>query len=492
MATTPELALGMTRSTRATLLSALTMLGCGREPARVVENVAPPAASRAAREEVVSTFDVPLAYDFTNVIAQVERVVPVKFGSLSEMKSAGDRKSYAYQATRGRFTAYAQGEEVFLRSTLSYSARGSYDSPIGPKVSASCGTKGERPRIVVELAAPITLTPDWELRSKVRIVRIAAASDDDRDRCRMSFLNIDVTEKVLEGARKGLETQLPVIDTRISKVSLVKHATKWWDHLNAPIRLTENVWLLLQPKQLRLKELRGTGHTLNIEAGLDAVPIVVTGPRPVRVVLPLPPLGDAAGEDGFRVDLFGTVDFITASKALTKNLRGKRLDISGHSVEVRAVRAFRSPRGRLGLSVSFIGDAVGDVQFVGTPRINRSTDQIVVSDLDFDVATDNPLVNGYAWLRSETLVAFFRDQARFPSAPVIAMGSTLIEKGLNRTIGGVLTLAGQVDSLVVLGVNVEPAGLTIRAQVTGDASVKVRPKKPKPKATTVPLSTTRS
>jgi hypothetical protein len=49
--------------------------------------------------------------------------------------------------------------------------------------------------------------------------------------------------------------------------------------------------------------------------------------------------------------------------------------------------------------------------------------------------------------------------------------------GLNRTVGGVLTLAGRVDSLVVLGVYVEPRGVTVRALVVGDASAAVRPKR---------------
>jgi hypothetical protein len=117
------------------------------------------------------------------------------------------------------------------------------------------------------------------------------------------------------------------------------------------------------------------------------------------------------------------------------------------------------------------------VQFIGTPRFNRATDQIVVSDLDFDLSTDSNLINGYAWLRSDVLLAFFREKSRLPSAPVIAKGRRLIELGLNRTVGGVLTLAGRVDSLVVLGVNVEPRGLTVSALVVGDASVAVRPKK---------------
>lgn len=438
-----------------------------------------PAPPPAPPAPVVSRFDVPLSYDFTQVLSTVERVVPTTFGSLSDVKAmgSGDRKHYAYVATRGPFTAFAQGGEVHLRTTLTYTARGSYKPPIGPTLSATCGDGGERPRIIAELVAPVTLTSNWHLRSKARIATLAAASTDDRDRCRLSFLSVDVTDRVLDAARKGIEARLGAIDAKVAAVDLTTRATGWWTHLNAPIRLADGVWLLLQPEQLRLKSVRGEGHTLTVAAGLDAFPLVVTGARPVRAVPALPPLGNDTGTAGFRVALEGTIDYASASRALTSQLRGKTVAIASRSVRVGAVIASRRSDGRLALTVAFSGDAVGDAQFVGTPRVNRATDQIVVSDLDFDLATNNALLNAYAWLRSDVLLAFFRERARVPSAPVIAQGTRLIELGLNRTIKGVLTLAGRVDSLQVLGVYVEPRGLTVRALVTGDASVAVRPKR---------------
>ena len=453
-------------------------VACAEERAPVARARPAAVAAAAPHAPTLSRFDVPLAYDFTDVLKTVERVVPQTFGSLAEVKRAGDgdRKHYAYVATRGPFTAFAHGSEVHLRTTLSYTARGYYKPPIGPTLGASCGADGPRPQIVAELVAPLTVTPDWHLRSKARIASLAAATATDRDKCRISFLSIDVTGQVLGAARKGIEKHLPDIDAKVGQVNLTKQAIGWWTHLNTPIRLTEGVWLLLQPKQLRLKGVTGERHLLTVAAGLDAFPVIVTGPRPNLVVPPLPLLGSDSGAAGFHVSLEGTVDYATASRALTKELGGKTVAIGGRTVTVRALTA-SSKSGRLAMSVAFTGDAVGNVQFIGTPRFNRATDQIVVSDLDFDLSTDSNLINGYAWLRSDVLLAFFREKSRLPSAPVIAQGARLIELGLNRTVGGVLTLAGRVDSLVVLGVSVEPRGLTVRALVVGDASVAVRPKK---------------
>jgi len=466
-------------------LLAVAALACGKERAeesrtRPAASAPPAGTAPTPPAPTLSRFDVPLAYDFTDVLKTVERVVPKTFGSLAEVKRVGDgnSKHYAYAATRGPFTAFAHGAEVHLRTTLAYTARGFYKPPFGPTLGASCGADDARPRIVAELVTPLTLTPNWHLRSRARIASLAPASEAARDRCRISFLSIDVTGQVIDAARKGIEAHLSAIDAKVGAVNLTDQASGWWNHLNEPIRLTDGVWLLLQPQQLRLKGFAGERRLLNVAAGLDAFPVIVTGPRPSRLVPPLPPLGNDSGTAGFHVSLEGTVDYGTASRALTTELGGKTVAIGGRTVTVRALRATRSTNGRLALTVAFTGDAVGNVQFVGTPRFNRATDQIVVSDLDFDLTTSSELLKAYAWLRSDALLGFFRQRARLPSAPVVARGARLIEMGLNRTVGGVLTLAGRVDSLVVLGVYVEPRGLTVRALVVGDASAAVRPKKP--------------
>ncbi|HXC25797.1 MAG TPA: DUF4403 family protein, partial [Gemmatimonadaceae bacterium] len=117
-----------------------------------------------------SRFNVPLQYDFTQILGIVERVVPKTFGSLDSLHLVGDddRKKYAYVATRGPFTAWADGANMHLQATLSYAARGWYKPILGPTVSAGCGDDStSRPRIIIEMVTPLTLTPAWHLQSAV-------------------------------------------------------------------------------------------------------------------------------------------------------------------------------------------------------------------------------------------------------------------------------------------------------------------------------------
>src|SRR5262249_23425532 len=154
-------------------------------------------------------FDVPLEYDFTPVLAVVERVVPKTFGSLDSVKQVGNdnHKHYAFEATRGPFTAFAEGTQIHLHATLSYAARGFYKPIVGPTISAGCGLGKDRPNIVVEMVTPLTLRENWHFKSAAQLERLAPATDSARDRCKVSILHYDVTDRVVEAARNGVQSK---------------------------------------------------------------------------------------------------------------------------------------------------------------------------------------------------------------------------------------------------------------------------------------------
>ena len=428
---------------------------------------------------VLSNFRVPLEYDFTPILAVVERVVPRTFGSLDSVRQAGDDKDrhYAFEAKRDTFTTFVRGSMVHLRTTISYKARGYFKPRIGPTLSAGCGNDEQQPQILIELVTPLTLNKNWHLRSAAKLDLLAPASDGPKDRCIVSILKYDVTGKVLDAARQAITSQLPNIDNKIAQIDLTQRAAGWWGLLNRPIRLADGVWLLLQPRQFRLGNVTGTAHTLTVQAGLDAYPRSSpvrsrSSPRRrCRCWRRTPP------GRGFNIALDGIVDFATASKAVSDALVGKTVTQAGHTVTVQSVVASPVSRGRLALMVTFTGDAKGTLRFLGTPRLDAGHDHILVPDLDYDLETTNDLINAFASLRQDQFRALMRDKARVPVASVMERGKSLLENGLNRTIGDVMTLSATVDSVAVLSIGVAPTGLMVRAGASGSARVSVRQKR---------------
>ena len=462
---------------RSSALVLLLALGCSRDAS--TPKAAPPevAAPAPPAEAPLSRFSVPLEYDVTAVLRLVEDVVPKTFGSMDSVKTMGDdnRKHYAFEATRGPFTAFASGSEMHLRATLAYSARGYYKPPLGPTISAGCGGKDSRPRIVVELATPLTLTPDWHLVSHARLASIAPASAEGRDRCDVGILHIDVTDRVLGAARSGITGQLPKIDRKVSSVDLTNHVHGWWGMLSRPIPLTKGLWLTLQPEQLRIGKVTGQAKVLTVPVSLDARPRIVTGASapPVDTSGP-PPLGKDSVSDGFHIALDGLVDYATASQRLTEALANRKLTKAGRTVTVKEVSVLPATRGRLLLSLSFVGDASGRLLLAGTPRYEEARQLVSVPDLDYELETGSKIVSAYEWLKSDDLRQMLRDKAHLPATQALSKGRELLLSGLNRKLGDAVTLSATVDSVAVKGLFVTPDGVLLRAEATGQARVAVK------------------
>ncbi len=386
-----------------------------------------------------------------------------------------DHRHYAYEAVRGPFTAFADGNLMHLRATLTYQARGYIKPVIGPTISAGCGGDKDSPRLIVELATPLSLTDNWHLASHARVVSVRPATTEQRDHCDVSILHKDVTAQVVEAAQAGLTSQLPMIDRKIAGVDLKGHVAEWWAMLSKPIQLAPEVWIVLAPERLSIGKVRGQSKVLTVPVSLDAHPTIVTSrTEPVVAVLAVPPLGRDSATDGYHIVMDGVVDYGTASRELTAALSAKSFTQSGHTVSISSVAIIPQAKGRLGVSAVFAGDAKGTVHLSGTPRIDHAHDMIVVPDLDFDLRTDNPLLQSYSWLKSDALRTELRSRARIGTAPVLVRGKTLLLEGLNRKIGDALTLTATVDSVAVLGLFVTRDGMVVRAEARGQAGVSVK------------------
>lgn len=469
------------RQILALLGAAAILAGCGKrstktdsaraEPEFELPPPAPPDTSR---------FSVPLDYDFTAILRVVERAVPKQFGSLDSVRQAGDdtRRHYAFEATRGPFTAFADGRLVHLQATLDYAVRGWYKPIIGPTIGAGCGKDPHtRPRLVIEMATPLTLTDNWHLASHAQIVRVEPASTLPQDHCDVSILHKDITPRVVEAARIGIIDHLPDIDKKVAEIDLKKRFVEWWGLLSRPIRLTDGVWLLLGPDRLAMGRVRGTGHTLRVPVTLAALPRIVTSVDTPRVATTaLPPLGRDTTANGFRILMDGVVTYDAASKAVAAALNGRKLTESGRTVRIDSTFISPASRGRLAFTVAFSGDAQGRLRFLGTPVYNAKKREVLVPDLDYDLQTDDNLINTYAWLKADDLRAQFRQRARFPVGDAIDRGKQLLLIGLNRKIGDALTLGAKVDSVAVKGLFVTKSGLIVRGEANGLAFVAVHQK----------------
>jgi hypothetical protein len=420
----------------------------------------------------------PVVYDLAAVIRDLEEAVPRTFGDLEERQPhpEHDRVSVAFEVEREPFEAVLVGDTARISTVLTYAGRAWYDPPLLPEIRASCGVDGEGspPRARVGLSSRLILDEDWVLRSTARVDSVVAVSDEDRDRCRITPLNVDVTDTALRAVRGALEGRTEEIDRRVAEVDVRSRLQDVWHTLQEPVELTDDVWLLVNPQSVTQGAALGEGSVLTIGVGMMARPLILLGPPPDTVLTDLPTLDHGELEESARIRLEGRIHYAEAGRLLIRELEGREVELTGGLVRIREVTLSGIGGGRVAVGITFGGTARGTMYLVGKPDLDHDEGEIRVPELDFDLDTRNLLVGGLAWLGEERLLRFLRERARIPVASVMEPAREQLLRGMNRELSDEVSVEGEVLSSRLIDVRALRDALVVHAEAEARASFRVR------------------
>jgi hypothetical protein len=421
----------------------------------------------------VSYLDVPVRYDLGPAMRWLESEVPVRFGDLEERRPIAGKKRlrYAYTAERSPFKLAVHGRTAVLQADVKYRARTWYNPPVLPELGASCGEAGEEPRARLTVETTVQLTRAWTLVPRTRAV-VSPLSDPARDRCKITFLRLDVTDKVMEGARAALQQDLNQFDAKIAAFDLPYESQRLWNVIGSPLKLTDSLWLVINPASIRIGLLQMHGDTLVTTVGLSANPRVVGGERPATVPPPLPAPEDSASRPPvLHLLTEGRLPYDVGSSILTKELRGTVIKVAHQRLLLDSLHLAGVGDGRIAVGLAVHGSARGVLYAVGHPAYDTATAELYMPDLEYDVGTKDLLTGALAWLAGGQIEDFLRTRVRIRLGPVLADGQELLEKNLNRDLADGVHLSMDVKSGRVLSVRAAPAALLVRAIASGQGEL---------------------
>jgi hypothetical protein len=420
----------------------------------------------------MSYIDVPVRYDLAPALTWLESEIPVRFGDLEERKPVRDEKrlEYAFAAVRSPFRLSIEGRRAVLQADVEYAAKAWYDPPVLPKVSASCGTE-VRPRARLTIESDVELTAAWTLRPRTRAeARPLTASE--RDKCKVTALSVNVTKKVMTGAREALQEKLKVFDARLASFDLPGQSKRIWKTLESPQRLDDSLWLVMNPTAVRVGLLEMHGDTLVTSLGLSGYPRVVGGHRPAPSHVPMPAPQDSASRPPvLHLLTEGRLPYDVASTILTRELRGDTIHVAKNSLIVDSLHLRGVGDGRVAVGLEVHGAASGVLYVVGHPAYDTTTTELSMPDLQYDIGTRDLLTGALAWLAGGAVEDFLRKNARIKLAPVIEDGRKLLEKNLNRDLADGVHLEARVTSGRGLVVRAAPDALLLRVVASGQGSL---------------------
>jgi hypothetical protein len=268
------------------------------------------------------------------------------------------------------------------------------------------------------------------------------------------------------------------------------HMGDLWATMQKPIYLDKDLWLLIRPHDLSIGMARADlkrAATLHSVLEMTASPQIIFGPKPPTTSSPMPPLRKyRPGPGNFqamsntrisykeinqyfrdpRLKIIGMVLPGSGDRKLT--LEGIRLYGSGGQVVVE-VKVHYNP-----LIINFEGTpAKLTVYLRGTPRYLPKKQVFDMPDLDYDIKSEDLMVQVADWLLKSDFRDELRKAAKIPIGGNMEVVKGKINKALNRKLGPYSQIHTQVNSFKVLDGFADNEGLDVRLSLEGTATLEV-------------------
>lgn len=420
-----------------------------------------------------SRLEIPVRYDLKPALAWLEQAVPKTIGKIGDKLAVkgNDRLHIAYEITREPFGVGFEGRTITISSVLHYQGRGWYNAPVIPEVSASCGTGDQQPRARLTLSVTGRIDSTWKLRAK-STVKAAPLTDTERDQCEVTAAHIDVTSKVLAAAEGALQGELTKADRKIGSFPLRATVEGVWGTIQQPLRLTDSLWLLINPVSLRFLPPTTSQDSLLWQAGLEANPRIIGGAKPPASTNPLlPPDRSPAPTPELLILSEGRMPYDVAENILSKALQKTKIKLGSHTISIKHLKPAPLGDGRVSVGLTVSGAANGTLYAVGHPQID-SMGVLTMPDLTLDAGTTDALTGALAWLASgDRITEFLREAIKVNLAPTLEKARVLAEKNLNRELAPGLLLQTTLTSAQPVGVWAAPDALVARVIVKGQGAL---------------------
>ena len=415
---------------------------------------------------------VPIRTSLAPLVPQIESRVPNRFADTVRERGIDVR----YDVLRDPLQLAMIGGGLHARTKIRYAM----EACRGRFPCISCGFGEPRREADVTLHTKLEWDPSWRIRSSTTLLPVHYGR-----RCEVTWLDIDITRRfVAPVVEEQLGTAARIIDRNTPALTSIRRdAEEIWTSLQTPVELAPRTWLVLEPNEVALTPISGSGASITSTLVLHALTRVVIGERPPPSRKPLPPLRvvPAADSSGIRVPFDIHIGWDDATRILAREVAGKTFTAGGKPLTIESVRLAPADGGKVQIEamIDYRGGLLRNYQGLifleGTPRFDPVTQTVVLPDLDYslDASRSNPLLRIAERAVHDSVRDRLRAGARLPLAGRIAEMRGEITRALTRQLAPGVALRGHIDAIQPLAVTPLQDILLVRVVATGRADVQI-------------------
>lgn len=332
------------------------------------------------------------------------------------------------------------GNQFTVTAQVEFSVNTRFKSTLAQFGVASCGVNEAMPRLEFGLTGYVNwggngdmvVTPKPYTLKWLRPCAITAFKLDVESLLNLPVLRDKLQENIYEAIFSGLR-----------QASLKTQLAKAWPELNAPRELQPNVWLLPRPEKVSFADPVGNGRYVTTGVLVRAQPEIISGPKPVVVLPPVPAPERGISGDAVHLAVRGDVALEEAEKLLNQKLANKPMTVGGHTVEVGAIRLYgHEDKAVLGLSL--LRPVKAEIFVLGKPVFDVDKNEVHFESLSYTLESRDYLVKSANWLLGSSFRDTLQQKARFRFDDDLA-DALKDFRDFQQDVGGGMVLRGGVS-----------------------------------------------
>lgn len=416
-----------------------------------------------------STISIPVRFNLGSLSPEIEKRVETTFDGKARERGI----DIEYKVSRDPIRLTMIGEGLHSSTTVRYAMQACR----GRFPCVSCGLQQPRREAAITLHTKLDWDPAWRLRSRTRLLPVSYPKP-----CGVTWFDIDVTRRfVAPVVEEQLLEAAKVIDRNTpASTNIRPQAEQIWTAVQTPYELAPRTWLVMDPIDIALTPIRGSGSIATSTIALQTLTRVVIGDKPATTRKPLPQLRVAAAvPSAVRIPFDLELPYEEASRIAMRDFAGRTYPVNGKPLVVESIRLLPAANGRLALEamIDYRGGLLrnyrGLVYLEGTPAWDAASASIVVPDLDYSL--DPKRRSFFARIAEraahDSIRQRLRESARFPLQARVAEVRAEATRALTRQLARGVTLRGSIDGITPVSVIPLERVINVRVIATGAADV---------------------
>jgi uncharacterized protein DUF4403 len=250
----------------------------------------------------------------------------------------------------------------------------------------------------LKFKATASTTPDWRLHTEIYYMGLSDLLAEEVGIGSLSFKPRSIVEGFTQPVQRVLSD---LIAQKINDlIPLKTQVAKVWNTAQKPILLDKNynAWLKLTPLEVMLYPLYAQNNRVKLSVGISTVAELVVGTEPI--VQPLRPLPNLklvnTFDKTFRIALNADLFYKDLRAIAAPKLLNKRFDYDGKSIVIKDFDLYGNGD-KIIVKLQTQGSLDGVFYLTAKPVFNPQTNIFSVGDVDFDMQTQDLLLQSADW-----------------------------------------------------------------------------------------------